>query len=1083
MLSVIDRRRWDSSNDDDSGNRMRSPSPEESSRNRGSDSRSEYNSERTTTSKPRSSSSHTSERSSHSESRDSHSPKILAENDSSESVTQSPIFSGEIASSRPPSSSSNKTRKSSRPTRVPSPQSTTLRAPTQQSSTSSSPYFNTPAPSPPYIEDSSSAHSRPHTPKHQSSVQRPECGGLINVTSLPTLIKSPGWDRGEKYPRNMKCIWKLTTGVHTPRQPTIKIKIKQMELEQDVPDCPYDKLEIRGHKPLCGFIQNKEFEVNSSTVALIFSTDNNFEGRGFELEVFTQEMNCPKEIVASSHGEVMSPMFPDPYPNGFECWSLLNANAFSGGQRNVTVSMTLEFLEMEEDTKCEFDFVEFFEADARTRNTSRLLGRFCDKNSINRFAEFSPDPRTTSSSLQEKNSTNGEAKAILKANGPYVLIHFKSDQLLNFRGFKVSYKVDASLSRSSASNCDWTYDERTKKITSPNFPNAYPPNKDCSIILEAPGPHYRIALIFESFEMEPDGNCTFDVLEITELPNSSEEDETIAENARIFARPPRTSTESSFSAQNSYQPMPSPKRYCGLKSKAFKHVSRSSRILLRFVSDQLSEYAGFSASYKFLQATSESTNDQGGRFRDFEEKPSNASILPGASHLLTCIPSNYLRDLNKENMRERPTVQWFRSDQQIIEGISENGTKLLIKEFTSSSAGRYTCKYGDLQQDVWLSMRKNSGCRIVFSERPQDLILSEGDTKILGCRAVSSTNSGNRLIITWLRDDKKIIYDSRMNKLENDFLVITEAQPNATGYYHCIARQEDEPDCISRSIARVDVIPRANIEDICGKPTKAHPTNQKPSLDSNGKIVGGANAQKGAFPWQVMFWDSQRKSFCGGALLNERWIATAAHCFTRTRHGPIPPSIERIRAKLGKHDQQEQESQEIETNIHQVVKHPYYNSETFDNDIALIQVANHVKFNDFIKPICIGSDKGFMEDSFFTGRSLKMGHVTGWGQLKENGPQPRFLQELRMPIVDHQTCKNSTAYQVSQNMFCAGYAQEVIGDACKGDSGGPFVGQSNDRWYLLGIVSWGEGCGRAGKYGFYTKVSNYIDWLNSVIVN
>jgi secreted trypsin-like serine protease len=61
-------------------------------------------------------------------------------------------------------------------------------------------------------------------------------------------------------------------------------------------------------------------------------------------------------------------------------------------------------------------------------------------------------------------------------------------------------------------------------------------------------------------------------------------------------------------------------------------------------------------------------------------------------------------------------------------------------------------------------------------------------------------------------------------------------------------------------------------------------------------------------------------------------------------------------------------------------------------------------------------------------------------------------------------------------MFCAGYDREII-DTCAGDSGGPFVMKQNNKWYLVGIVSWGKGCARRGKYGFYTHVGKYYDWI------
>lgn len=230
-----------------------------------------------------------------------------------------------------------------------------------------------------------------------------------------------------------------------------------------------------------------------------------------------------------------------------------------------------------------------------------------------------------------------------------------------------------------------------------------------------------------------------------------------------------------------------------------------------------------------------------------------------------------------------------------------------------------------------------------------------------------------------------------------------------------------------------------------------------------------------------MFWDYKRRSFCGGALLNERWIITAAHCFDSVRSdskNPAPP----VEVRLGRYDQSlTDEDAQFVTRIAEVKKHPDFARDTFDNDIALVRVTDHIPLTDFIQPICLGNDTSAIEEHFFRSKTLKMGHVTGWGLLKEGGPQPKFLQELRLPIQAQSVCSNSTTFKVSKNMFCAGYAQEIVGDACKGDSGGPFVSTLNDRWYLLGVVSWGEGCGRAGKYGFYTRVYNYHDWIRAFI--
>lgn len=111
------------------------------------------------------------------------------------------------------------------------------------------------------------------------------CGGNISVTSIPKVIKSPGWDEKVKYPANSDCTWTFKTNwdMTTDGLPTIKFKIVHLELEDDI-DCKYDYFEIKGHnRKLCGLVKGKEMSVNASEVQVHFRTDSNYEGKGFEV--------------------------------------------------------------------------------------------------------------------------------------------------------------------------------------------------------------------------------------------------------------------------------------------------------------------------------------------------------------------------------------------------------------------------------------------------------------------------------------------------------------------------------------------------------------------------------------------------------------------------------------------------------------------------------------------------------------------------------------------------------------------------------------------------------------------------------
>ncbi|XP_069479301.1 prothrombin [Ambystoma mexicanum] len=284
-------------------------------------------------------------------------------------------------------------------------------------------------------------------------------------------------------------------------------------------------------------------------------------------------------------------------------------------------------------------------------------------------------------------------------------------------------------------------------------------------------------------------------------------------------------------------------------------------------------------------------------------------------------------------------------------------------------------------------------------------------------------------------------------------------------------------------------------EDVCGirplfeKENKADKSEQQ-LLDSyiGGRVVHGEDAEQGSAPWQVMLFKKQpQEPICGASLISDRWVLTAAHCIF------FPPwdknyTTEDILVRIGKHYRAKYERQiEKIAMLERIIIHPKYNwKENLDRDIALIQLKRPIGFTNNIHPVCLPT-KEIVQTLML---NKHKGRVTGWGNLQEiwtSGGQalPQILQQVNLPIVDQETCKASTKIKVTDNMFCAGYSPEesVRGDACEGDSGGPFVMKSpyDGRWYQVGIVSWGEGCDRDGKYGFYTHVHRMRKWLLKVI--
>lgn len=156
-----------------------------------------------------------------------------------------------------------------------------------------------------------------------------------------------------------------------------------------------------------------------------------------------------------------------------------------------------------------------------------------------------------------------------------------------------------------------------------------------------------------------------------------------------------------------------------------------------------------------------------------------------------------------------------------------------------------------------------------------------------------------------------------------------------------------------------------------------------------------------------------------------------------------------------------------------VIPHHNYNAtiNKYHHDIALLELDRPLTLNNYVTPICIANRE-------YTNIFLKFGsgYVSGWGKVFNRGRTASILQYLKVPLVDRATCLRSTKFTIYNNMFCAGF-HEGGKDSCQGDSGGPHVTEVEGIHFLTGIISWGEECAVKGKYGIYTKVSWYVNWI------
>ncbi|KYN08333.1 Enteropeptidase [Cyphomyrmex costatus] len=240
---------------------------------------------------------------------------------------------------------------------------------------------------------------------------------------------------------------------------------------------------------------------------------------------------------------------------------------------------------------------------------------------------------------------------------------------------------------------------------------------------------------------------------------------------------------------------------------------------------------------------------------------------------------------------------------------------------------------------------------------------------------------------------------------------------------------------------------------------------------STARIVGGASSSMGNWPWQVALYKDGNYQ-CGGALINDRWVISAGHCFYHAQNNYWVARIGATRrgSFRSPHEQL--------LRVDYISLHPDYIDHIFLNDIAVIRLERAVSFSDYIRPACLPKAPV---------PSGTVCVITGWGQLYEEGRVfPDTLQEVQIPVMSTEDCRRKTLflplYRITSGMLCAGF-ENGGKDACLGDSGGPLVCLSpfENRYVLQGITSNGYGCGRRERPGVYTKIYSYISYIDYVI--
>jgi len=283
-------------------------------------------------------------------------------------------------------------------------------------------------------------------------------------------------------------------------------------------------------------------------------------------------------------------------------------------------------------------------------------------------------------------------------------------------------------------------------------------------------------------------------------------------------------------------------------------------------------------------------------------------------------------------------------------------------------------------------------------------------------------------------------------------------------------------------------------------------------------IYFGEPTPKGAFPFIVALIQSEAANdeegnyvgqFCGGSLIADRWVLTAAHCVTGedAQKRPALVAPEKIDIYAGSNDFKDG----TRIKVKRIIRHPDHNPETMDNDIALLELSASAR-SSATSTIALVTPRN---EAAIGGVGKKV-IAAGWGEI-ETKDNPTELRHVEMDILDNSMCNASiVSYRkevalagflhrarvhfglsdgvvqqvrglvegnvgklVTENMICSGRTATKR-DTCQGDSGGPLFAKGTDgKFALVGVTSWGELCGvsEKGLYGIYARVARYSSWV------
>ncbi|XP_053661010.1 serine protease snake-like [Anopheles marshallii] len=349
----------------------------------------------------------------------------------------------------------------------------------------------------------------------------------------------------------------------------------------------------------------------------------------------------------------------------------------------------------------------------------------------------------------------------------------------------------------------------------------------------------------------------------------------------------------------------------------------------------------------------------------------------------------------------------------------------------------------------------------------------QGETGV--CRPYSKCKRGNRITVCSYSATEAIICCPPSQQLEPAGVSRTGplSSTNRAGTVERISEKKcrDYKDLTTESVA---------ISALTLNPTLVK--IDVPKCDMVVKLIVGGNITKpGEFPHMAAIgWRRPNGGYsfeCGGSLISEYYLLTAAHCYAESESGELPSMVRLGDQNLVRDDDG---AEPEDYDIKQFIVHPDFKwSAGKYNDLALIETNERVVFTNFIRPACL-----YTADRLDVSTAI----ATGFGLTEDFGPKSDELRKVALNIYDNALCADRYRLNrhirqgISSTQMCVG---DLSGgkDTCQGDSGGPLQVTREENqcmFYIVGVTSFGQVCGSATP-AIYSRVSSYLDWIESVV--